>query len=75
MMTPRVTPPPDKSAVTKQLPGIKRYTRPETIAQWKMLMDAHDYGSALQFAQLHLLKEQADIARKAWADEVLRGQA
>jgi hypothetical protein len=60
--------------VTKQLPGVRRYTRPETIEQWQNLMDARDFCSALRFAQTHMLKEQADAARKAWGDEVLKGQ-
>ena len=74
-MTHRVTPPPDRTDVTKQLPGIKRYSRRETIEQWKMLFDAHDYCSAVLFARTHLLREQEDIARKAWADEVQKGSA
>jgi hypothetical protein len=73
-MSPREQPPKDDRDVTRQLPGIKRYTRPETIELWQRLMDAHDFCSALRFAQKHMLQEQVDIARKAWGDEILKGQ-
>jgi hypothetical protein len=66
---------PLKMAQVKEPLPVKRYTRQELLAQWDFLMKQRDYGNALQFAQLHLLRDQADIARKAWAEEVLRGQA
>ena len=64
-MTPRTPPPNDNAAVTKQLPGVTHYTRPETIAQWQVLMDAHDYNSAVLFARINHLAAQLEIARAA----------
>lgn len=71
-MTHRVTPPPDRTDVTKQLPGLPHHTRPETIEQWQLLMDAHDYNSAVLFARTHNLPGQLKAARDA-RDEAQKG--
>jgi len=69
---PRTQPPDDNAAVTKQLPGLPHHTRPETIEQWQLLMDAHDYNSAVLFARTHNLPDQLKTARDA-RDEAQKG--